>query len=88
MNSYISQLNLLLLSIGLFSFVVKVVLYYKVEKEWDSVRFLHYSRVDLKMTVNKDLRNWRKRQNLLTNVFLIFILLFAMSSVFHMIISN
>ncbi|MCW3080008.1 hypothetical protein [Segetibacter sp.] len=86
-NSYITQLNFLLLGLGIFSFFIKMVLYYKVEKGWDPVRFLRFSRVDLKMTVSKDLRNSRKTQNLLTKLFLTFILLFGMSTFFRIIIS-
>lgn len=71
---------MLLLSLGLISFVAKFGLYYTIEREWDSVRFLHYSKVDLKMTLNKELRLLRKRQNLLTNAVLKFVLLFAIST--------
>lgn len=84
---YLPQVNFLFLAMVLVSFVFKVVFYYRVEKEWDPIRFLHYSKVDLKMTVSKNLRVWRRRQNLLTNLFLIFILLTILSYLFHSVIS-
>lgn len=87
-SSYLVTFNFLILGLGLLSFFAKVLLYSKVEKEWDFIRFLHFSRIDLKMTVSKELRSWRKRQNLLTNLFLTFILLFGMLSFFQMIISG
>ena len=87
-NAYITQLNFLLLGLGLFSLFIKIVLYYKVEKEWDFVRFLHFSEIHLKMTVSKNLRSRRKKQNVLTILFLSFIVLFALSSFFNMMISK
>lgn len=87
-SNFITNLNLLLFALGLISFIIKIVLFYKVEKEWDSIRFLHFSKIDLKMTVSKDLRNWRKRQNMLTNIFATFITLYGMSYFFQMIISS
>lgn len=82
---YISVANFILLSLVFISLLVKIFLYYKVEKEWDPIRFIHFSKIDLKMTVRKDLRIWRKRQNLLTNIFLILILLFGISYFFRML---
>jgi hypothetical protein len=84
--SNLPQVNFLLISLVFVSLVAKVVLYYWVEKEWDPVRFLHYSKSDLKMTVSKDLRNWRKKQNLLTHLFLSFILLAVFTYLFHQLI--
>ena len=86
--AYLSKINLILLAMALASLVIKIVLFYNIEKDLDCIRFLHFSKTDLKMTINKDLRKWRKRQNMMTTVFLISMLLFAMSSLFYILISG
>lgn len=91
MNNIIGLLSVareLLLALVVLSLIVKLVLFYKVEKEWDSVRFLHFSKIDLKMTVSKHMRVWRKRQNAMTTVFLILLLLLVVFSCFHILISG
>lgn len=87
-TNLISTANLFLLSMGIICLLIKIALYYKVEKQWDPIRFLHFSKIDLKMTVSRDLRNWRKRQNVLTVVFLTFAVLYALVSFFHMLVSS
>jgi hypothetical protein len=86
-SNYIALAKLLLMALVFVSLLVKIALYYKVEKNWDPIRFMHFSKIDLKMTVSKDLRVWRKRQNFLSHVFLLFTLLFIVTYFFHRLIA-
>ena len=71
----------------LSTFLVKTVLYFSYEKYWDSLKFFHYSKIDLKMTTFRHLRTWRKRQNKMTTAMGILFMLFAMVYMFHKIVT-
>ena len=86
-GDYIVSTEQLLLALLLCTFLVKTVLYFSYEKYWDSLRFFHYSKIDLKMTTIRHLRTWRKRQNKMTAAMGILFMLFAMVYFFHKIVS-
>jgi hypothetical protein len=87
-SSYIGLINLCLLALVIISFFTKLVLFFTLERDWDSVKFFHFSKIDLKMTSIKKLRVWRKRQNLLTNLFLVLLGLLSLSTLFHTLIKD
>lgn len=76
--------------IGVFSFIffVKMVLFFKFEKEWNSITFFHFTRIQLKMTVSRELRKWRRRQNSLTKIILILVILLGITSAFNLLIND
>jgi hypothetical protein len=76
--------------IAVFSFVffIKMILFFKYEKEWNSLTFFHFTKIQLKMTVSKELRKWRRRQNTLTNVILLLVLILAITSAFNLLIAD
>lgn len=76
--------------IGVFAiiFFIKMILFFKYEKEWNSITFFHFTKIQLKMTLSKELREWRKRQNGLTTVMLLLILLLAAISAFNLLIKD
>lgn len=80
--------NMLLISIFSLIFFIKLVLYFKYEKEWDSITFFHFTKIQLKMTVSKELRKMRKRQNTLSTLMLILVLCFAAVASFNLLIKD
>lgn len=87
-GDYIVDLQQLLLLMCLSTLLVKTVLYFSYEKYWDSLKFFHYSRIDLKMTTMRHLRTWRKRQNKMTTAMGVLFMLFAAVYMFHKMIVN
>lgn len=85
-SQYLIAVKILFLALLSISFLIKLVLFFKMERNWDALRFFHYSRVDLKMTNRRDLRVWRKRQNTLTMVVVVLFLLFCASALLNMLI--
>ncbi|MDQ6813329.1 MAG: hypothetical protein M3040_06325 [Bacteroidota bacterium] len=75
-------------SIVLFAilFFVKLALFLRDEKGWDSISFLHFTTISLKMTMSKELRKKRKLQNTITNVLLTVILFLSAISAFKFFI--
>ena len=86
-GDYIVELEQLLLMLLLSTFLVKTVLYFSYEKYWDSLKFFHYSKIDLKMTTIRHLRTWRKRQNKMTTAMGILFMMFAVVYMFHKMIT-
>lgn len=84
----VTLIRMLLIALFSFIFVIKIILFYKYEKEWNSITFFHFTTIQLKMTVSKELRKWRKYQNLLTKILLVFILLLAAISAFNLLIEG
>jgi cytochrome b561 len=80
--------KMLLISIFSLIFFIKLVLYFKYEKEWDSITFFHFTKIQLKMTVSKELRKMRKRQNTLSTLMLILVLCFAAVASFNLLIKD
>lgn len=76
--------------IAVFSivFFIKMILFFKYEKEWNSITFFHFTKIQLKMTVSKELRKWRKRQNKLTSLILLLALLLGITSAFHLLTTD
>lgn len=87
-GDYILDFEQLLMMLFLGTFAVKTVLYFSYEKYWDSLRFFHYSKIDLKMTSIRHLRLWRKRQNKMSTAMGVFLCLFAMVYLFHQIVTQ
>ncbi len=86
-GDYIVDLEQLLLMLLLSTFLVKTVLYFSYEKYWDSLKFFHYSKIDLKMTNFRHLRTWRKRQNKMTTAMGILFMMFALVYMFHKMVN-
>lgn len=77
-----------LITIFALIFLFKIILFYKYEKEWNSITFFHFNKIQLKMTVSKELRKWRKRQNNLTSFMLLIILFLAIAFGFNLLIKE
>ncbi|MDQ6812958.1 MAG: hypothetical protein M3040_04380 [Bacteroidota bacterium] len=73
--------------IGVFSmiFLIKIILFFKYEKEWNSITFFHFTGIQLRMTVSKELRKKRKFQNSLTRLMLVVILFLGVTFGFGLI---
>jgi len=71
-----------------FIFLFKMVLFFKYEKEWNSITFFHFTSIQLKMTVSKGLRKRRKLQNVLTKLMLVVILFLGITFGFSLIIKE
>jgi hypothetical protein len=67
-------------------FVIKTALFFRFEKEWDPIGFFYYPKPALKITCIRELKVWRQRQNYLSAIFLILILLFAFLVTFKLLI--
>lgn len=91
MNS-ISELlvicRMLLILVFSVIFLIKIVLFFKYEKEWNSITFFHFTATQLKMTVSKELRKRRRRQNNLTLLIILIVLLLAITSAFNLLIGG
>lgn len=87
-GDYIVDLERLLLLMFIGTLLVKTVLYFSYEKYWDSLKFFHYSRIDLKMTTMRHLRTWRKRQNKMTTAMGILFMLFAVVYILQKMVIN
>ncbi|MCW3080141.1 hypothetical protein [Segetibacter sp.] len=75
---------------GIFSliFLIKIILFFKYEKEWNSITFFHFTKIQLKMTVSKELRRRRKHQNNFSMLMLILLLIFLVTSAFNLLIQD
>lgn len=80
--------RVVLISILTIVFFIKIYLFFKYEKEWNSITFFHFNPIQLKMTVSKDLRKRRRFQNKLTSIMLILILFFGISTAFNLLIKE
>lgn len=77
-----------LLQVFIVVLLLKIILFFIYEREWNSIAFLHFSKVELKMTASKDLRDRRSRQNILTKIILILLLLLLITSMFHLLVQD
>lgn len=86
-GDYIVELEQILLMLFISTFLIKTILYFSYEKYWDSLKFFHYSKIDLKMTTISHLRTWRKRQNKMTTAMGILLFMFSAVYMFHKLIN-
>jgi hypothetical protein len=73
-------------SLVIATLAIKSVLFFKFEKNWDSVGFFYFPKQVLRMTNMSKLKVWRQRQNYLSKVFLFLLLLLAVITIFHKLI--
>ncbi len=81
-------ITIVLFILLLITLTVKVILFFKHERDWDPIRFFHFSKIDLKMTPIKQLRVRRKQQNLFTRILVILLALLVFTFVFKALISS
>jgi len=88
MNSavdYIGFARMILLLIIVMLLLIKLVLFYRNEKEWNSITFFHFNRIQLKLTNSRHLRASRKNQNNMTTViFVLLIILMFVSFIYSL----
>jgi len=65
---------------------IKTILFFKFEKDWDIIRFFYFPELAIKMTNIRHLKVWRKRQNSLSKVFLILLILVGTITMFNALI--
>ena len=65
---------------------IKTILFFRFEKEWDILVFFYFPELAIKMTNIRHLKVWRKRQNSLSKVFLILLILLGAITMFKSLI--
>lgn len=76
----------LLAALIMATLVVKTVLFFKFEKAWDPVGFFYFPKPAIKMTNIRHLKVWRERQNYLSKLFFILLLLLGTLTIFNVLI--
>ncbi len=85
---YLMFTRLILLSLIFMFILIKLVLFYKFERDWSLVTFFYFNKIQLKLTISRHLRQNRITQNFLSLGLIIFLLLFLFSTLIKVLIIN
>jgi hypothetical protein len=66
--------------------LVKLFLFYRYERDWNFITFFYFTKMQLKLTNRRNLRHYRRNQNLLSKGLVLFILLFLFSTFINILI--
>jgi hypothetical protein len=66
--------------------IIKTIVFFRFEKDRDPVAFFYFPKPAIKMTNIRHLRVWRKRQNSLSKVFLVLLVLLGTMAMFNLLI--
>lgn len=83
---YLMMTRMVLVGLIFILILIKLVLFYLYERDWNLVTFFYFTKIQLKLTNSRNLRHYRENQNLLSKGLALFVTLFLLSSFINMLI--
>ena len=83
---YLMFSRIILMSLMLIIILVKLILYYRFERDWNLVTFFYFNKIQLKLTISRHLRQYRITQNFLSLGVIITLILFLFSTLIKVLI--